>query len=294
MEPKNKDKDKDAEPYSGWWLLAIAALGACALAVAYWVGWSPSGPDTNAAEKLGQMGDFFGGMLNPLVSALTLFVAISVWQLQKKELKATQKALDEQAKTAEQQRQEQRFFDLMNVYQRTVDSITFASQMNQSPVQHTGKGAIAELYRNNASSMKDFDANGLHPARHHFPAQTNNDLKRIWNHETIAPLFDHYFRVIFRILTEAEALLGDQHIRYIKLFRAQLSRSELIILGFNLWLDDEGKNMLPLAEKYGLLKHLPNGHLRTELEDLHPQVFGRTRAQSLQALSPINQPEASL
>ena len=100
MEPK----DKDAGQYSGWWLLAIAALGACVLAVAYWVGWSPSGPDTNAAEKLGQMGDFFGGMLNPLVSALTLFVAISVWQLQKKELKATQKALDEQAKTAEQQR----------------------------------------------------------------------------------------------------------------------------------------------------------------------------------------------
>jgi hypothetical protein len=279
MEPKNKDKDNDAEPYSGWWLPAIAALGSILCALLFFVSDWTSG--RNGIEKLGQMGDFFGGILNPLVSALTLFVAISVWQLQKKELKATQKALDEQAKTAEQQRQEQRFFDLLNVYQRTVDSITFASQMNQSPVQHTGKGAIAELYRNNASSIKDFDANGLHPATNHFPDQTNNDLKRIWNHETIAPLFDHYFRVIFHILTEAETLLGDQNTRYIQLFRAQLSRTELIILGFNLWLNDESLNMIPLAEKYGLLKHLPTGHLRTELENLHPKVFG-------------HQPEATL
>ena len=95
-----ESRDKDAGQYSGWWLLAIAALGACVLAVAYWVGWSPSGPDTNAAEKLGQMGDFFGGMLNPLVSALTLFVAISVWQLQKKELKASQNGRAATAGTA--------------------------------------------------------------------------------------------------------------------------------------------------------------------------------------------------
>ncbi len=274
-----ESRDKDTGQYSGWWLLTIAALGAifCAL-LFFGFEWTSGRKDI---DKLGQMGDFFGGMLNPLVSALTLFVAISVWRLQKVELQATKKALDEQAKTAEQQRQEQRFFDLLNVYQRTVDSITFASQMNQSPVQHTGKGAIAELYRNNASSIKDFDANGLQPATKFYRAHTNIDLQRIWNDETIAPLFDHYFRVIFHILTEAETLLGDQNIRYIQLFRAQLSRTELIILGFNLWLNDESLNMIPLAEKYGLLKHLPTGHLRTELENLHPKVFG-------------HQPEASL
>lgn len=64
-------------------------------------------------HKLGQMGDFFGGMLNPLVSALTLFVTISVWQLQKKELKATQKALKEQAKTSKSSRDRSSGFDLL-------------------------------------------------------------------------------------------------------------------------------------------------------------------------------------
>lgn len=278
-----ESRDKDAGQYSGWWLLAIAALGACVLAVAYWVGWSPSGPDTNAAEKLGQMGDFFGGMLNPLVSALTLFVAISVWQLQKKELKATQKALDEQAKTAEQQRQEQRFFDLLNVYQQTLESITHIEK-RQSGHQEThrfGKQAI-EAWINESKvdqpaplplSLSDSEFEKLG-----YPGFTRDS----WGDFDDSGMFDHYIRVIIHILTEAEILLGDQHIRYIKLFRAQLSRSELIILGSHLWRQDvKDTKITHLAEKYSLLEHLPTGHLRTELENLHPKVFG-------------HQPEANL
>lgn len=283
-----ESRDKDAGQYSGWWLLAIAALGAifCTL-LFFGFEWTSGRKDI---DKLGQMGDFFGGMLNPLVSALTLFVAISVWQLQKKELKATQKALDEQAKTAEQQRQEQRFFDLLNVYQRTVESITHTQSphplsQDREVLYFHGKQAISEWLKRNA-----LDNSALGLSR--FKLQDTN-ASGMWLKFDAPGHFNHYFRVIFRILSEAEALLGDQHIRYIKLFRAQLSRSELIIMGFNLWLNDESQNMLPLAEKYGLLKHLPTGPLRTELEKLHPQVFGHTRAHSLQALPPT-QPEASL
>lgn len=289
MEPKNKDKDKDAEPYSGWWLLGIAALGAILCALLFFgFEWTSA---RNGIDKLGQMGDFFGGMLNPLVSALTLFVAISVWQLQKKELKATQKALDEQAKTAEQQRQEQRFFDLLNVYQRTVDSISHARTQthrdNIETVVSQGKFALSEYLSDSNDRGYSGHKWSQYARRGHAKwgrlsdttMKTYSDCVSYWERD--AAQFDHYFRVIFHILTEAEALLGDQHIRYIKLFRAQLSRSELIILGFNLWLDDEGKKMLPLAEKYSLLEHLPNGQLRTELENLHPKVFG-------------HQPEATL
>ena len=32
------------------------------------------------AGELGQLGDFVGGLLHPIVSALTLFVAITVWR----------------------------------------------------------------------------------------------------------------------------------------------------------------------------------------------------------------------
>ena len=64
-----------------WGLLAVAAICAAALAFVYW-GDIPFKPH-NKASELGQMGDFFGGLLNPIVSALTLFVAINVWCFQK-------------------------------------------------------------------------------------------------------------------------------------------------------------------------------------------------------------------
>ena len=286
-----ESKDKDAGWNLGWGLLVIvivAALVVCFLFLLFfWTEWSPARTGTG---ELGQMGDFFGGMLNPLVSAVTLYVAIRVWQLQKVELQATKNALDEQAKTAEQQRQEQRFFDLLNVYQRTVDSIYHATdvsrlqQNTRTLLSATGKFGVS-LWLSDASCLRLYATGDT--------IIDTQSAKRDWISRDSPGSFDHYFRVVFRILSEAEALLGDQHIRYIELFHAQLSRSELIILAYNLWLDDEGKKMIPLAEKYGLLKHLPTGPLRTELEKLHPQVFGHTRAHSLQAL-PQSQPEASL
>lgn len=286
-------KPEELSGYAGWWLLVIAVCSAIALAVVYWWGWQV--PTASKPEQLGQMGDYFGGLLNPLVSTLTLFVAISVWRLQKKEVEETRKALEEQAKTAEQQRQEQRFFDLLNVYQQAVSSIFVVARMpstnGEFPVQYAGKEAIAQVMRSEGTiQLRYFNEHG-YGARisASYTVQTREQLIPFWCNETTASLFDHYFRVVFRILHEAETLLGSQHVRYIKLFRAQLSRSELIILAYNLWLDDEGKKMIPLAEKYGLLKHLPNGHLRTTLErELPPLVFGRTRAAELAATAPAS------
>jgi len=277
-----------------WWLLVIPAGVALGAITTYVVTFHHL-PATENPGAWGTFGDYFGGLLNPLISALTLFVAIRVWQLQKQELAETRKAMEEQAKTAEQQRQEQRFFDLLNVYQRTVDSISHVTEKTHRDTIETvttnGKSALATY-------LSDYNDGGYGGRKW---TEFAEDGKASWwrvhrvekitmksQHECVsywkkdATRFDHYFRVVFRILSEAEALLTDQHIRYIKLFRAQLSRSELIILAYNLWLDDEGKKMIPLAEKYGLLKHLPKGHLRTTLEqELPPLVFGRIRATEL-------------
>lgn len=281
-------KPEELSGYAGWWLLVIAVCSAIALAVVYWWGWQV--PTGSKPEQLGQMGDYFGGLLNPLVSTLTLFVAISVWRLQKKEVEETRKALEEQARTAEQQRQEQRFFDLLNVYQQAVSSIFVAahkpSTNGEFPVQYTGKEAISQIVRSDGTSeLRHFNEHGYGAWTSAFyTVQTREQLIPFWCNETTASLLDHYFRVVFRILSEAETLLTSQHFRYIKLFRAQLSRSELFILAYNIWLDEEGKKMIPMAEKYGLLKHLPRGHLRTTLEqELPAQVFGRTRAGELAA-----------
>lgn len=86
---------------SPWWLLVIAMAGTSALVYQYW--WGEIFATNDKAEKLGQLGDFFGGLLNPLVSILTLFVAISVWRLQKVELVQTKVALSKSVEIADLQ-----------------------------------------------------------------------------------------------------------------------------------------------------------------------------------------------
>jgi hypothetical protein len=282
------------------WLLGIAALGTAVLSWAYWGGWNIH-PHANA-EKLGQLGDFFGGMLNPLVSALTLFVAISVWRLQKDELEQariameqTNLAMKEQAVTAEQQRQEQRFFDLLNIYHRSVDSTTHLTTWEREGEFHSGsnsyKRQISEQVHFRGKEALDSLCRQLKKETlfgQFFEKVQRGDyldtvqatisfretLQKHWrNSKNVMPL-ESYFRVVFRILAESEDLLGNQHDRYAKLLRDQLSRAELDLLGLSLWLDEDDSSRLLLAEKYGLLKHLPQSHLRAVLQkDLPASVF---------------------
>ena len=272
--------------FQEWWLLLVPIMFASGAVLAYAVTFQQL-PATENPGAWGTFGDFLGGLLNPLVSTLTLFVAVSVWRLQKVEMEQTKQALQEQAKTAEQQRQEQRFFDLLNVYQRTVESISYTRtgnyQENTETLISSGKQAV-KLWLDQAMNPRNLR---LQMARGDVK-RYNKALKDEWNDWDAAGMFDHYFRVVFRILSEAENLLGAQHHHYAELFRAQLSRSELLILGLNLLLDDEGQSMIPVAEKYGLLKHLVQNHVRTELEKLHPNMFGSSQAQSP---LPSSQPE---
>lgn len=273
---------------SSVYLIGVLVLGAYAL-------FFLSAGISRDPSDWGTMGDYFGGLMNPVVSFATLVVAYAVWKQQREELRHTKIALEDQAKTAEQQRQEQRFFDLLSLYHSTVNSITMVARISSKsefPVQYSGKEAIAHFFRSDSEPAQALEVLLEHGFYEHKSAKrkssdhawadrtpeklSKESLDRAWNGEETATFFDHYFRVVFRLLKESESLLGAQHYRYVKLLRAQLSRHELVLIGLNLWLDSEGKKMIPLAAKYRLLKHLPPNKLRNELEGAMPsQVFGQ-------------------
>lgn len=277
------------------WVVGGAAL---ILLIAYiWV--FHELPGNESPPAWGAFGDYVGGLLNPLVSTFTLIVAVKVWRQQKIEMADTKNALEKQAETAEQQRQEQRFFDLLGLYHSTVASITLVARMSarsEKPVQYPGKEAIAQFFRSRSTASAEtfgyflelgfYSTNERKPSMDAFgildgvPASLERQgLRNAWKTEETAAIFDHYFRVLFRVLAESENLLGTQHFKYVKLLRAQLSRYELMLIGLNLWLGEEVAKMIPTAEKYGLLKHLPNNNLRKQLlADLPPAVFGRSFA----------------
>ncbi|MCM3563354.1 hypothetical protein M3149_06860 [Hydrogenophaga intermedia] len=52
------------------------------------------------SDKWGQLGDYFGGLLNPVVASAALYLLALSIRMQRKELAATRQALDEQARHA--------------------------------------------------------------------------------------------------------------------------------------------------------------------------------------------------
>ena len=221
----------------------------------------------------GTLGDYFGGLLNPVISFATLVVAYAVWKQQREELKATKEALEEQAKTAEQQRQEQRFFDLLNTYYRVVDSLRFDHPFTAK--SFFGKESIGVWL-----SAYDLFGEFLQPygryAASEDPTRTIEANKPLFEQlrlewgggsSEIPDRFGPYLRTVDKLLATANLVLTTHKLEYLHLFRAQLSNSELALIGYQVLLAQAGSELQKNVEQFGLLATLSHGDLRSALSD---------------------------
>lgn len=263
---------------------------------------APQLPESiKSIKKLGEVGDFVGGMLNPVISGCTLVVALAVWRLQKIELSETKREL-------QIQRGQQRFFDLLNIYYRTVDSISSnyvrsVSRLASNPVESlsrgtspyeevgsefislTGKAALAYKRKGLEAGLGDEHFDDEYPTidwkatvdrctRAPLNVEAANSLRQEWKFAQSELLLSHYFRTLLLLLKEAESLLGaDEHRRYVALFVAQLSDDELALVAYYLWLDPLGSEMLPMAKQYGLLQNMTTESKKIFLAVLPSPVF---------------------
>ena len=233
---------------------------------------------SESREHWGQFGDYVGGILNPIVAIGAL---AGIWYavlLQKRELRETKDALHDQAKTANQQRREQRFFDALKLYQETLRSVEFERYLNNGTLSYSGKSAFQFIATREVLTKAGGDTTNRLPGMLNKTTAITEAQKLEFSEalEDWSSLLDHYFRVIFLILNEAELTLGADHFRYTKYLRAQLSKDEVQLITLNILFDAEGKKMASLAEKYGLLKHLPAGRLRNYAQTKLPaNVFGK-------------------
>ncbi len=280
-----------------WWLFLVPLLMA-GLAILFYVWTFRHLPHNQDPGAWGTFGDYFGGLLNPVVSTLTLFVAIAVWKLQKEaiqlqrsELEETRTILAEQAQTARQERNEQRFFDLLNLHHRTLDSLSYGSHAGRSAIASVlGTWLIEYLFRTgyprytlvtnpDGTSSKEY---ATAPSLYTSTVSTLQDLREDWSSLNQTTPLNPYLRMVHRLLSDAKNLLGHEEcFRYIKLFRAQLSDEELKLIALHILLNNEGQALCERVEEFGLLKHLPAGPFRDILEkELLPSVFGRKFAQA--------------
>lgn len=245
-----------------WVLISLCVVAGMAVVVllAYSLTFGPELSTSN--DTWGTFGDYVGGLLNPVVAFAALLFLARTYLLQRKELAETSRALKEQANALDVQRRESRFFDLLRLYQDTLDEVRY----RRGEHFHEGKRAFFEF-----RVVQGLDK------------ELGTDLTDVSAREMLVEaavlrhdyLFAHYFRVIFNILTIANQLLGEQEFVFVKLLRAQLSRDELFVIALNL-LEGEGVKMRALVQRYGLLKHLQKGRLRDYLlSELPVGSFGR-------------------
>lgn len=237
----------------------------------------------NNSDERGQFGDMFGAV-NALFSGLafagliiTLILQRRELELQRQELALTRKEMEDQTaefekqnETLKIQRFENTFFNMLSQFQEVVSSLSISAQINGENVDLSGREAFqtlfegAVIYVNNPNDDRDRQAFwGMRGAIEALGLEG-------YSHSDEPTQFDHYFRLLYRILkfvknTTLVTKFEDEY-AYTAMLRAVLSRYELVWLFYNGLTNGEEK-LKPLIERYAMLSNL-----RTELLANCPEV----------------------
>lgn len=210
--------------------------------------------DATSTFKLGEFGDFYGGVLNPILTFLMFIGLLITIVMQKNELtltrdeyKRTSDALSDQAKTAQKQSFESTFFNLLQNHNNITNSLVFddriiCSIINRNNESTTGRMVFYSILR----WMSDDDDSDF--------LEYYTNFNQTENH-----IVGHYFRNLYQILKfiDSSNLDDEDKISYSRIIRAQLSADELALLYFNCICHkvDQG-HFLDYVKRYSFLEHL--------------------------------------
>lgn|GEM_PF-2097607 len=243
-----------------------------------------SGYLATVGPLLGTFGDFFGGVLNPILTFGTLLGLAITIMMQRAQLIDAQKNTKDSAAVSNIQTFETTFFNLLTLHTATVGDLRFfpaevklpsqlAAQLRDNahpilefikyPIENTsGRAVFAtvvrtmfEKYRQARQNILDLDI------------KDPSDVYRIIQ-ERHNDYLGHYFRNMYQLLSFVEEYPSrladgdghDEHAarkRYTNILRAQLSAHELTVLFYNC-----GEQMVDSGEfrelviEYEMLEHM--------------------------------------
>ncbi|BBB62218.1 hypothetical protein UNDKW_3945 [Undibacterium sp. KW1] len=140
--------------------ISIGVFMAALATVKVYVNVFHDGPYSTDPAVWGQLGDYIGGVLNPVIGLATLFMLLINIRLQQKELQNskielhdTKLAMDIQAKEMKVQNIEQSFFSMLSNYRSQLD-LVFTEEIigsafnhNQQRITVTGRRALNALWK---------------------------------------------------------------------------------------------------------------------------------------------------
>lgn len=205
----------------------------------------------------GVFGDMFGS-INALFSGLAFVGVIVAILLQKeeleeqrRELKLSREAFEEQNKVLNIQRFENTFFQMVSLHNEIVNAMSVRMRYS-APTKSYLNGReifpeILEVFKENWHAQ-----------------QGKGDTKIIFTNvcDKIYPsLLGHYYRNMFRIfrLIESSGLLNE--LFYSKIVHAQLSDKELVLLYYNCFFYGRGEEFRKYAVDYKFFKNFTGEEL---------------------------------
>lgn len=251
------------DPNAGLFRLFVWAVSAVAIVAAVFILLLTAG---TGSEPLGQAGDFFGGMLNPLLSFIAflgVLYSISLqrqdFKLQRQDLAETQAEARRQQDALARQGFEATFFRMLSLHQEVLNSIDLILTKPKGVVRgrdcfRTFRARLEECYRKRTNQGKP-EAQAIVEGYADF-----------WNDHSQE--LGHYFRYLFnicRFVHEANVptLPGEitepsVKYRYMRVLRAQLSNYELVLLFYNMHTEN-GEKFKLYSHEYKLLDNMPYG-----------------------------------
>ena len=206
-------------------------------------------------ELFGNYGDFIGGLLS-VVSVYLLVETLKEQRATSKEqrdftekqqvlIEKQQVLIEKQQKNADGQQINSLFFDLLKHLQREVADLNITTEGGQ----YTNKDFFEELRR---ELQESFTPTGA------YKKDVNQALRSYFELYAKHPRLGSYFRILYRIceVIDQSKLDGIEKAKYIKILRAQLTNSELLLLRYNAQ-TPHGTKFKDYINEYNLLKHLP-------------------------------------
>ena len=261
-------------------IMIIATMSAIISIIAYIVNFGIGFWDN--AANWGVLGDFFGGVLNPIFGFSTLIlliltlrqnqealrqseealkINIEELELTRKELADSSKALNAQVKIQRQQSIEDSFFNLLSFHQSLLQSIevyTFKGDKN-----HRGNDAFFPLFSEFKSVVTQQDISNDEyyisidseiTAEEYISTAYSKFFKK--NQQKLG----HYFRSLYNLFHFIDTSNIDNKGFYINLIADQLSTYELLILHYHLQ-ENKSEEFALLAKEYIIFHNLSSDDL---------------------------------
>lgn len=274
------------------WVFVVALIVTSIVVAAYFA-WFLGTPLNIEHEKLGQAGDYFGGILNPVLSFLSVFTLLVALVLQGRELRLSREALTlsqeelkssreaqedsakslaEQNRVIQQQRIEQTFFSWLGTYRDLLGEISCGSSKGRFALDGIWKKSLSSDYiecnteygtKNNLSPLLKYEKikrlNGYPKEKYHKIAKA---ALLDWNstYKDCELQLDNFFRVLYRLLKwideqpEHRLSWNDKWL-YAGIVRSHLSWIEMVFLFYN-GMTERGNKFKQLINRYAIFDNL--------------------------------------